>query len=164
MSGIESRAPNMVGAALLDEQSWCGIILDGHQVDPNTAKFAYKAKASRKIILVTDSMSTIASEQTHRHFDGHNIQLLGDKLLSDSGQLAGSALNMMAVVNNAKDYFVIPLIEALNMASLYPAEFLGIAKTRGQLSIGADADFTLVSTTNSSPHILNTWIGGNSIL
>lgn len=163
MSGIESRSPNMVGAALLDENSWCGIILDGHHVHPATARLAYRAKAANKMFLVTDSMSTIGSEQQHLHFDGHNIQLNNDKLTSDTGQLAGSALDMITAVNNATQMLDIRLTEALNMASLYPANFLGIEHLRGQLSVGASADFTLLSTHHSSPKVSKTWIGGNAI-
>jgi N-acetylglucosamine-6-phosphate deacetylase len=59
MSVLTSREPNMVGAALLDENSWCGLILDGHHVHSATAKLATKAKAKGKMMLVTDSMSTI---------------------------------------------------------------------------------------------------------
>jgi len=153
----------MVGAALLDEQSWCGLILDGHHVHPSTAKLAYKLKAAHKMTLVTDSMSTKGSEQTHLQFDGHQISLTGDKLTSNTGQLAGSALNMITAVNNAVKMLNIPFIDALKMASLYPAQFLGIADSYGQLAIGSNADLTLISTTNSSPHIVNTWIGGRAI-
>ena len=163
MSALESREPNMVGAALLDEQSWCGLILDGHHVHPSTAKLAYKVKAAHKMMLVTDSMSTIGSEQTNLQFDGHQISLTGDKLTSNTGQLAGSALNMITAVNNAVKMLNIPFIDALKMASLYPAQFLGIADSYGQLAIGSNADLTLISTTNSSPHIVNTWIGGRAI-
>ena len=163
MSALESREPNMVGAALLDEQSWCGLILDGHHVHPSTAKLAYKVKAAHKMMLVTDSMSTIGSEQTHLQFDGHQISLTGDKLTSNTGQLAGSALNMITAVNNAVKMLNIPFIDALKMASLYPAQFLGIADSYGQLSIGSNADLTLLSSTHSSPHIVNTWIGGRAI-
>lgn len=162
MSALESREPNMVGAALLDEQSWCGLILDGHHVHPSTAKLAYKVKAAHKMMLVTDSMSTIGSEQTNLQFDGHQISLTGDKLTSNTGQLAGSALNMITAVNNAVKMLNIPFIDALKMASLYPAQFLGIADSYGQLAIGSNADLTLISTTNSSPHIVNTWIGGKA--
>lgn len=162
MSALESREPNMVGSALLDEQSWCGLILDGHHVHPSTAKLAYKVKAAHKMMLVTDSMSTIGSEQTHLQFDGHQISLTGDKLTSNTGQLAGSALNMITAVNNAVKMLNIPFIDALKMASLYPAQFLGIADSYGQLAIGSNADLTLISTTNSSPHIVNTWIGGKA--
>jgi len=163
MSALESREPNMVGAALLDEQSWCGLILDGHHVHPSTAKLAYKVKAAHKMMLVTDSMSTIGSEQTHLQFDGHQISLTSDKLTSNTGQLAGSALNMITAVNNAVKMLNIPFIDALKMASLYPAQFLGIADCYGQLAVGSNADLTLISTTNSSPHVVNTWIGGRAI-
>jgi len=70
---------------------------------------------------------------------------------------------MITAVNNATHMLDISLTDALNMASLYPAEFLGIEGSRGQLSIGANADLTLLSTTNSSPRVLNTWIGGKAI-
>ncbi|WP_028834255.1 MULTISPECIES: N-acetylglucosamine-6-phosphate deacetylase [unclassified Pseudoalteromonas] len=163
MSALESREPNMVGAALLDEKSWCGLILDGHHVHPSTAKLAYKVKAAHKMMLVTDSMSTIGSEQTHLEFDGHQISLTGDKLTSNTGQLAGSALNMITAVNNAVKMLNIPFIDALKMASLYPAQFLGIADCYGQLAVGSNADLTLLSSTHSSPHVVNTWISGRAI-
>lgn len=163
MSALHAREPNMVGGALLDDNSWCGIILDGHHVHPHTAKIAYRAKAARKMFLVTDSMSTIGGEQINIHFDGHDIDLVGDKLTSRSGQLAGSALTMMSAVNNAVAMLDVSPYEAMKMASLYPAEFLGIAKSRGQIHIGACADFTLLSGNYSSYKVASTWIGGNRI-
>jgi len=164
MSALTSREPNMIGAALLDEHSWCGLILDGHHVHQATAKLATQAKAKRKMMLVTDAMSTIGSGQSQFEFDGHQIQLSGDKLTSQTGQLAGSALTMITAINNAQTMLNVSLVEALKMASCYPAEFLNENHQRGQLSLGANADFTLLSTTNSSHHVTNTWIGGNAIL
>jgi N-acetylglucosamine-6-phosphate deacetylase len=163
MSPLTSREPNMIGAALLDEYSWCGLILDGHHLHPATAKLATRAKANGKMMLVTDAMSTIGSEQSQFEFDGHQIQLSGDKLISQTGQLAGSALDMITAVNNAQTMLDLTFEEALKMASYYPAQFLKIRDQRGQLSIGSNADFTLLSTTNSSHHVTNTWIGGNAI-
>ncbi len=163
MSALTSREPNMIGAALLDENSWCGLILDGHHVHPATARLATQAKAKRKMMLVTDSMSTIGSDQARLEFDGHNIQLSGDKLTSQTGQLAGSALDMITAVNNAQTMLNVSLEESLRMASYYPAQFLGTSQLQGHLSVGANADFTLLSTTNSPRHVKNTWIYGNAI-
>jgi N-acetylglucosamine-6-phosphate deacetylase len=163
MSPLTSREPNMIGTALLDEHSWCGLILDGHHVHPASAKLATQAKANGKMMLVTDAMSTIGSSQKEIEFDDHHIQLSGDKLTSQTGQLAGSALNMISAVNNAQVMLDVSLDEALRMASLYPATFLGLQQRIGQLSIGTAADFTLLSTTKPSRHVLNTWIGGNAI-
>jgi N-acetylglucosamine-6-phosphate deacetylase len=163
MSPLTSREPNMIGAALLDEHSWCGLILDGHHVHPATAKLATQAKEKGKMLLVTDAMSTIGSEQSQFEFDGHQIQLSGDKLTSQTGQLAGSALTMITAINNAQIMLSVSFEESLKMASLYPAEFLKLSHKQGQLSVGSNADFTLLSTTNSSHHVKNTWIGGKSI-
>lgn len=163
MSALTSREPNMVGAALLDKQSWCGLILDGHHVHPVTAKLATQAKAKGKMILVTDAMSTIGSKQDQFEFDGHQIELTKDKLTSQTGQLAGSALNMITAVNNAESMLNVTIEEALRMASYYPAQFLNLDHEQGKLLVGGNADFTLLSTTNSSRQVLSTWVGGNAI-
>ncbi|UCX05731.1 N-acetylglucosamine-6-phosphate deacetylase [Shewanella glacialimarina] len=164
MSALTSREPNMVGAALLDEHSWCGLILDGHHVHPATAKLATRAKKIGKMMLVTDSMSTIGSSQKTLEFDGHKIQLANGKLTSQTGQLAGSALDMITAVNNARRMLDVSLEEALRMASQYPADFLGLNTSTPQLAINANADFTLLNTTNNSDlHVSQTWIGGKQI-
>jgi len=164
MSPLTSREPNMVGAALLDEQSWCGLILDGHHVHPATAKLATHVKKAGKMMLVTDSMSTIGSKQKTFEFDGHKILLEQDRLTSQTGQLAGSALDMITAVNNARVMLNVSLEEALRMASLYPAEFLGINKYTPQLAIGSNADFTILETgDDSNVHVQQTWIDGKQI-
>ena len=43
MSQLTAREPGVVGAALGDENSWCGIIVDGHHVDPLVLKLALRA-------------------------------------------------------------------------------------------------------------------------
>lgn len=164
MSALTSREPNMVGAALLDENSWCGLILDGHHVHPGTAKLATQAKAKGKMMLVTDSMSTIGSNKKTLEFDGHKIKLMGDKLTSQTGQLAGSALDMITAVNNARVMLDVSLEEALRMASVYPADFLGINIEVPLLDLGANADFTLLEKSNNAAlHVSQTWISGKQI-
>ncbi|MEZ9594118.1 N-acetylglucosamine-6-phosphate deacetylase [Shewanella sp. 10N.261.52.F9] len=164
MSPLTSREPNMVGAALLDEASWCGLILDGHHVHPATAKLATKIKAKGKMMLVTDAMSTIGSSQQALAFDDHKIQLSSNKLTSQTGQLAGSALDMITAVNNAQTMLDISLEESLRMASLYPSSFLGMHKNTPLLSLGAKADFTVLEKSNqTSLHVSQTWIDGKQI-
>ena len=50
-----------------------------------------------------------------------------------------------------------PREEALRMASLYPAQFLGMADRRGRLAQGYQADLTLLDPCN---HVLGTWVAG----
>lgn len=164
MSPLTSREPNMVGKALLDEHSWCGLILDGHHVHPATAMLANRVKPTGKMMLVTDAMSTIGSSQTAFEFDEHYIVLEDDRLMSQTGQLAGSALDMITAVNNAQAMLGVSLEEALRMASLYPANFLGINNNSPQLVIGANADFIVLEyAKNSALYVRQTWIGGKQI-
>lgn len=163
MSPLTSRAPNMVGAAILDESSWCGLILDGHHVHPATAMLAMRAKPRGKMMLVTDAMSTIGSKQSSLEFDQHTINLVGGKLTSQTGQLAGSALDMITAINNAQSMLNLSVAEAIKMASYYPSEFLNLNHCCGQFSVDANADLTLLTTENSSHHVMRTWIGGNTI-
>ncbi|MDN3651828.1 N-acetylglucosamine-6-phosphate deacetylase [Thalassotalea ponticola] len=162
MSAFTSREPNMVGAALEDENSWCGLILDGHHVHPASAKLALKAKPQGKLMLVTDAMSTVGSEQRSFQFEQHQIEQHGNKLVSQTGQLAGSALTMIDAVNNARHMLALNAEESLRMASLYPAQFTR-CHSRGQLVVGGAADFALLQLIDDSYRVTSTWIGGQKV-
>ena len=58
---MTSRQPGVVGAALADPESWCGIIVDGHHVDAITLRVALAAKARGRMMLVTDAMATVGA-------------------------------------------------------------------------------------------------------
>lgn len=164
MSSFTSREPNVTGAALDCRDSWCGIILDGFHVHPAAARIALKAKGADKIMLVTDAMSTVGSDQQEFVFDNHHINLNNDRLLSHTGQLAGSALTMIGAVNNAISMLGVSTCEALRMASFNPAKFLGTEQSMGIAKPGACADFVLLSgALQSSLSINNVWQQGQSI-
>jgi N-acetylglucosamine-6-phosphate deacetylase len=61
MARLEPRAPGIVGAALYDENTWCGIIVDGHHVDPIVLKIALRCKRHDRFMLVTDGMPAVGS-------------------------------------------------------------------------------------------------------
>ena len=84
----------------------------------------------------------------------------GDRLNSSTGELAGSVLDMASAVRNTVNTLDISLDEALRMASAYPAEYLGLGKTKGKIEIGYDADFVLL---DENQYPLATYISGNKI-
>src|SRR5690606_15720643 len=61
MTPMTSREPGMVGAAVEDPHSWCGIIVDGYHVHPATLKVAVAAKTKGKMVLVTDAMPSVGA-------------------------------------------------------------------------------------------------------
>lgn len=143
MTPMESRNPGVVGVALNDESSWCGIINDGHHVHPTVLKNAIRAKARGKMILVTDAMSTIGSDQTSFELDGRTIYRKEGKLVDADNTLAGADLDMITAVKNTCN-LGISLAESIRMASLYPAQCLGLHKQYGRLLVGYKAEFNLI--------------------
>lgn len=160
MSPFTSREPGVLGAALESENAYCGIILDGHHMHYASAKIAHQAKAKGKILIVTDAMSTIGSDQDSFEFFGLTVKRDGDKLTTADGTLAGSALDMITAVKNAVCEMDLPLSEALNMASLYPAQYLGVDDIMGSITVGKQADLIVF---NDDYQVTHTWIAGELV-
>ena len=160
MSPIEGRAPGVTGCALLNDQASCGIIIDGHHVDYTTAKLAIKTKAKGKIFLVTDAMSTIGTDQTEFSFFDRTVYLNDGRLTSTTGELAGAALDMATAVKNTHIGVGVELDESIRMASQYPADYINQGKIRGNLLVGAQADFVVL---NEQLDVESTWIGGQAV-
>lgn len=161
MSAFGSRSPGMVGAALESADAWCGLIVDGHHVHPAAAKVAINAKPKGKVMLVTDAMPPVGldSEESFELF-GTEVIRVGDRLNAVTGELAGCVLDMAGAVKNSVSLLELSPEEAIRMASLYPAKFLGIDKQFGSLEIGKRADLVLI---NDEYKVQQTYIGGQSI-
>lgn len=160
MSPLTSRAPGMVGAAMADESSYAGLIVDLYHVHPLSARAAIRAKGTDRIMLVTDAMAHVGSEQSALPFFDTVIQRNGDKLTIEDGTLAGSALDMATAVRNSHLHLGLPLADCLQMAALTPAKYLGIAQRKGKLLPGYDADMVLL---NDKQQVEKCWIGGQPV-
>ncbi|MDF2179873.1 N-acetylglucosamine-6-phosphate deacetylase [Aliiglaciecola sp. CAU 1673] len=158
MSPMQSRAPGMVGTALADDNSYCGLILDHHHVHSLCAKVAIKAKGASRIMLVTDAMAHVGSSNPSLPYFDVEIHRVGDKLTLDDGTLAGSALDMATAVRHCHRDLGFPLENALQMASSSPAAFLGLGNELGALKAGYRADMVLL---DDNLQVQQSWIGGH---
>ena len=145
MSPLQSREAGMVGAALLDANSYCGLIVDHEHVDMTSCQLAIKCKTPERIMLVTDAMSHVGSEQIELQFAGMQINRQGNRLTIEGGRLAGSALDMASAVRNCVQDLQCTLQQAIKMASATPASFLGLQQQKGYLAPGFDADWVVLT-------------------
>jgi N-acetylglucosamine-6-phosphate deacetylase len=159
MSQLTGREPGAVGAALDDDGSWCGIILDGHHVDPVVLKIAMRSKRKDRFMLVTDAMPTVGAPNKSFHLQGRPISVNDNMLVDENGRLAGSDIDMATAVRNAPVMLEVDLAHAARMASLYPATFLGLERDHGRIEPGCRADLVLV---DRGVNVLETWIGGQA--
>jgi N-acetylglucosamine-6-phosphate deacetylase len=157
MSPLQSREPGVVGAALEDAASWCGVIVDGEHVHPATLRVALAAKPRGRVFLVTDAMPPVGGESTVFELYGSRIDCAGGVCRGPDGTLAGSALDMATAVRNTVTLLGVAAEEALRMASTYPAAFLNLAGTQGSIRAGARADLVEL---DDAFQVLGTWISG----
>lgn len=157
MTPLQGREPGVVGAALDDDASWVGVIVDGVHVHPASLRVALKAKPRGKVLLVTDAMPMVGGD--HPSFDlyGETITAIDGVVRNAAGSLAGSALDMASAVRNTVRLLDLPLDEACRMAAQYPAEFLGLGGELGRIAPGYRADLVLL---DAEMRVRGTWIGG----
>ena len=157
MSPITSREPGVVGAALEDQESWCGIIVDGQHVSPTTLSIALKTKPLAKFILVTDAMPSVGMRDKTFRLQGRTITAKNGVCIAEGGMLAGSDLDMARAVRNATEMLHLDLKDAVAMASANPAAFLGLDDTVGRIAPGYRANLIAVE---KGLTVVRSWISG----
>lgn len=161
MSQLGHRAPGLVGAALDHGGVWGWIIADGHHVASAALRVALAAKRGpAKLFLVTDAMPPAGAPGDSFDLTGRVVRRRDGKLTLEDGTLAGSDLTMDQALRHAVRTLGVPLAEALRMASLYPAQFLGIDGRYGRVAPGFRADLVLLGDDLA---VRGTWIGGEAV-
>lgn len=148
MPSMHHRDPGLV-AAILETKPYTSIVADGIHVDFGMVKLA-KRELSKRLFLITDAV-TDSSEGIYPHV------FKGDRYTMPDGTLSGSALTMLAAVRNCVCHCNIPIVDAIRMASLYPAEVIGADHVKGDIRIGWDADFLVF---DDDWKVFSTYIGG----
>ena len=159
MSQIGPRESGAVGVALSEAGTFAGIIADGHHVGDDQLRLALRLKGSERLMLVSDAMPPVGDSRADASFTlfGRRIVRTGDRLTGEDGTLAGAAITMAEAVRHMSTRGGASLDEALAMASLTPARFLGLDARLGRIAPGFAADLVALSADGA---VLGTWIGG----
>ena len=146
MSGLHHRNPGMVGAALSLEKVFAEMICDGHHVHPAAARVVTRARGPKETVLITDCMRAGGMGEGQSRLGEFEVVVKdGTARLKDTGNLAGSILELKQGVKNVVDWGLVSPAEALRMASLTPAQSVGIDSVCGRIAPGYEADFIVVS-------------------
>ena len=160
MAPVHHRRPGPIAAALGDERVSLEIIADGVHIHP--ALIALVATlAPERLVLVTDAIgATGAAPGLHRLGPLEVFVTDGRAVLAGNAEtVAGSVLTMNKAVSLAVDVAHVPLLTALQAASLHPARVLGEHR-KGRLIPGADADLVVLDRRLS---LVATVIGGQVV-
>lgn len=169
MSGVTRRnayryAGVIESAYLLDAMT-VEIIADGIHLPAPLLKLVYKIKGADRIALVTDAMraagmppgpSILGSRR-----DGLEV-IVEDNVakLKDRTAFAGSVATMDRLVRNMMVLADVTLPDAVKMATLSPANIIGIGDRKGSLVAGKDADIVIF---DDEVNIRQTLVYGKSV-
>nr|WP_294873206.1 N-acetylglucosamine-6-phosphate deacetylase [uncultured Pedobacter sp.] len=169
MSGVSRRnayryAGVIESAYLLDAMT-VEIIADGIHLPPPLLKLVLKIKGADRIALVTDAMRAAGMPPgpsiLGSRLDGLEV-IVEDNVakLKDRTAFAGSVATMDTLVRNMVKMADATLEDAVKMASLSPANIIGIGDRKGSLVAGKDADIVIF---DDNVNIMQTIVSGKSI-
>lgn len=156
MRPLDHRDPGLLGAVLTHEILTADIIADGIHVDPAVLNLFLRTKGVEAAVLITDGISATGMPEGTYRLGSFDVEVRNGKCTVD-GKLAGSVLTLDRAVRNVVDFASWTLQHAVRLATYNPARVLGLEKTKGVITCGADADFAVL---NPKGEVLNTIIGG----
>ncbi|XP_056392277.1 N-acetylglucosamine-6-phosphate deacetylase [Hyla sarda] len=165
MLPFHHRDPGIVGLLTSDQipagrTVYYGMIADGIHTNPAALRIAHRAHP-RGLVLVTDAITAMGLRpgkhtlgQQEILIDGFNAYVAGTRTL------AGSIATMDTCVRHFHEATGCTVEEALEAASLHPAQLLGLQHHKGTLDFGADADFIQL---DDNLNIKATYIAGEVV-
>ncbi|EOX8517210.1 N-acetylglucosamine-6-phosphate deacetylase [Salmonella enterica] len=158
MTGLHHREPGMVGAGLTDPHAWLEIIADGHHVHPAAMNLCCCC-AKDRVVLITDAMQAAGQPDGRYTLCGEEVEMHDGIVRTASGSLAGSTLSIDAAVRNMVEFTKIAPEDAIHMASLHPAQLLGIDHQLGSLKVGKRASIIAL---NNELQLQQLWMQGQA--
>jgi len=144
MKGIHHRDPGCAGAVLLDKEAYVEVIADGVHLHHGILEMIYRMKGPKNMTLISDCIVAGGMADGSYRLGMLDVDVTNGIARTQSGSLAGSTLTLEKAVANMVQLADIPKLEAIHMASLVPAEFLGVSDSLGSIAINKRACFAIV--------------------
>lgn len=145
MPSLHHREPGVIGAACERENCMVELITDGVHIHPAMVRATFQMFGPERVILISDSMMATGLEDGQYQLGGQPVTVKGNlATLTEGGNIAGSATNLMDCVRTAVKDMGIPLHQAIRCASYNPAKALGVEQIYGSLEAGTKADIVIL--------------------
>ncbi|XP_075999283.1 N-acetylglucosamine-6-phosphate deacetylase [Genypterus blacodes] len=165
MLPFHHRDPGIVGLLTSDRtpagrRVYYGMIADGIHTNPAALRIAHRAHPSG-LVLVTDAIAAMGLPPGRHTLGQQVIEIQGlHAYVAGTKTLCGSIATLDMCVRHFKQASGCSVEEALEAASLHPAQLLGISHKKGNLDYGLDADFVLL---DDALNIKATYISGAEV-
>ena len=162
MPPLKSREPQLACAALLNDNCFSEVMVDGLHVHPAVMQLVGRMKGKDKLISITDSSNMKGLPPGFYHTDVRDIYVCEDGIgRMPNGKIAGSMKPMIENIKNMLELGKLPLATAINAVTINPARFLGIDDWKGLIKEGYCADITVYDDDYS---VIQTIVHGKEML
>jgi N-acetylglucosamine-6-phosphate deacetylase len=142
MKPFHHRSPGLIGAALGSARFSCTMVCDLNHLCREALQMAWKCHPEG-VCIVTDGAPLLGSEERSGMFLGTPVHVVGEKLLTPNGNLAGSIVPLDEQVRRFMNATGCGFTMAVRAASLLPARFVHCDDRKGKIEAGCDADCVL---------------------
>lgn len=161
MRPIHHREPGIITAAMLTDELYSEFIADGFHTYTPIIEMAHRLKGDKRIVLVSDSVGAVGIPDGDYEFFGMMCKVGNGRVtIGDTDILAGSASPLLFGVKNLFKNSEIPLHKIVRMATLTPAELIGVDNRLGSIDVGKDASVILL---NDEMEAVRVWVRGKEI-
>ncbi|XP_053550666.1 N-acetylglucosamine-6-phosphate deacetylase [Bombina bombina] len=165
MLPFHHRDPGIVGLLTSDRipsgrTVYYGMIADGIHTNPAALRIAHRAHP-KGLVLVTDAITAMGLGPGKHKLGQQDILIDGlNAYVAGTHTLAGSIATMDMCVRHFHKATGCSVEQALEAASLHPAQVLGQQHCKGTLDFGTDADFVLL---DDGLNVKATYIAGDLV-
>jgi len=156
MRGIHHRDPGCAGAVMLHPAT-VEVIADGVHLHPAILSMITRLKQPEEVMLISDCMCAGGLHDGDYRLGEMDVKVSQGVARTQAGGLAGSTLTLDNAVQRMVREVGLSFREALQMASLSPAHFLGIDNFTGSLAQGKQADLAIM---DADHRVRATIVGG----
>ena len=146
MSGLDHREPGLAAFALNCDSVYTELNPDGNHVAAELLKLTWNAKRTDRIILISDAVISAGIEPGTYDYVNRKVRSSERGVFyADSGTMVGSNILLNEGLRRFMKFTGAPVHEAVRMASLNPANLLGMGRQTGSLEAGKSADVVVFS-------------------
>jgi N-acetylglucosamine-6-phosphate deacetylase len=148
MRALDHREPGILGTVLTTDSLYAELICDGIHVHPSLVPLWWRAKGSRRGILITDGMSAAGMPDGEYMLGEFAVQVANGRATAN-GVLAGSVLTLDRALKNFLSYTGATVESALPLVTQNPAAMTGFTENAGTIRVGAPANFVALDGTGA---------------
>jgi len=153
MSGLDHRQPGLAAFGLNQRHVYVELNPDGTHVAPDLLQITHRAKSADRIILISDAVAPAGAKPGEYEYMNRKVRSSAQGVYYvDGGTLVGSSILLNEGLRRFMTFTGAPVHEAVRMASLNPANWLGLGRSTGSLEPGKFADLAFFSRDFSKVH------------